>query len=88
MDTIPLVLGITAAKMKRPTSPPHIPPFHHCFKHIIDDTQHFLIFILWSELIQPFPEDFPTPPAAKKTALNTMFTLGFRYIPGGVGGGR
>jgi len=35
----------------------------------------------------PFPEDFPTPPAAKSTALNTMFTLGFRYIPGGIGGG-
>ncbi len=29
----------------------------------------------------PFPEDFPAPPAAKKTALNTVFTLGFRYIP-------
>lgn len=40
-----------------------------------------------TELIQPFPEDFPTPPAAKKTALNTMFTLGFRYVPGAVGGG-
>ena len=39
------------------------------------------------ELITPFPEDFPAPPAAKKTALNTMFTLGFRYIPGGIGGG-
>jgi len=35
----------------------------------------------------PFPEDFPTPPAAKSTALNTMLTLGFRYIPGGIGGG-
>lgn len=31
----------------------------------------------------PFPEDFPTPPAAKNTALNTMISLGFRYIPGG-----
>lgn len=29
----------------------------------------------------PFPEDFPAPPAAKNTALNTVFTLGFRYIP-------
>lgn len=29
-----------------------------------------------------FPEDFPSVPAAKKTAQNTMFTLGFRYIPG------
>lgn len=38
------------------------------------------------ELVTPFPEDFPTPPAAKSTALNTMFTLGFRYIPGGIGG--
>lgn len=34
----------------------------------------------------PFPEDFPKPPASKNTALNTTFTLGFRYIPGGVGG--
>jgi hypothetical protein len=33
-----------------------------------------------------FPEDFPSPPAAKSTAQNTMFTLGFRYIPGPVGG--
>ena len=41
-----------------------------------------------TELIQPFPEDFPTPPAAKTTALNTMFTLGFRYVPGGIGGGK
>lgn len=40
-----------------------------------------------TEQITPFPEDFPTPPAAKSTALNTMFTLGFRYIPGGIGGG-
>lgn len=39
------------------------------------------------ELDNPFPEDFPAPPAAKKTALNTMFTLGFRYLPGGIGGG-
>jgi hypothetical protein len=30
-----------------------------------------------------FPEDFPTVPAAKNTAMNTIFTLGFRYIPGG-----
>ncbi|MFN5582043.1 outer membrane beta-barrel protein [Gemmatimonas sp.] len=34
-------------------------------------------------LTVPFPEDFPTPPAAKNTALNTMISLGFRYIPGG-----
>lgn len=34
----------------------------------------------------PFPEDFPVPPAAKNTALSTLFTLGFRYIPGSVGG--
>ncbi|MBL0169190.1 MAG: outer membrane beta-barrel protein [Gemmatimonadaceae bacterium] len=40
-----------------------------------------------AELKTPFPEDFPVPPAAKKTALNTMLTLGFRYIPGGVSGG-
>ncbi len=40
-----------------------------------------------AELNTPFPEDFPTPPAAKSTALITMFTLGFRYIPGGIGGG-
>ena len=39
------------------------------------------------ELRTPFPEDFPVPPAAKKTALNTMLTLGFRYIPGGATGG-
>gem|GEM_PF-1402963 len=38
------------------------------------------------ELRNPFPEDFPNPPAAKNTALSTMFTLGFRYLPGGVGG--
>jgi Outer membrane protein beta-barrel domain len=35
----------------------------------------------------PFPEDFERPPAAKKSAMNTMLTIGFRYIPGGVGGG-
>lgn len=35
------------------------------------------------EQTTPFPEDFPTPPTAKNTALNTMFTLGFRYLPGG-----
>ncbi|MCE2901111.1 MAG: outer membrane beta-barrel protein [Gemmatimonas sp.] len=29
-----------------------------------------------------FPEDIPAPPAAKNTALNTAFTLGFRYVPG------
>ena len=34
-------------------------------------------------LTVPFPEDFPMPPAAKNTALNTMISLGFRYIPGG-----
>lgn len=34
----------------------------------------------------PFPEDFPVPPAAKKTALSTTFSLGFRYLPGGIGG--
>jgi hypothetical protein len=39
------------------------------------------------ERITPFPEDFPAVPAAKKTALNTTFTLGFRYLPGGVSGG-
>ena len=38
-----------------------------------------------NEQITPFPEDFPLAPAAKKTALNTMFTLGFRYVPGGSG---
>ncbi len=39
-----------------------------------------------TEQITPFPEDFPSPPAAKNTALNTMLTLGFRYLPGGIGG--
>jgi len=39
------------------------------------------------ELVNPFPEDFEQPPAAKKTAMNTMLTIGFRYIPGGIGGG-
>ena len=33
-----------------------------------------------------FPEDFPAVPAAKKTAQNTVMTLGFRYIPGPTGG--
>lgn len=33
-----------------------------------------------------FPEDFPSVPAAKKTAQNTVITLGFRYIPGASGG--
>lgn len=33
-----------------------------------------------------FPEDFPSVPAAKKTAQNTVITLGFRYIPGPIGG--
>ena len=33
-----------------------------------------------------FPQDFPLPPAKKNTALSTMFTVGFRYIPGAVGG--
>lgn len=33
----------------------------------------------------PFPEDFPLPPAARNTALNTMYTLGFRYVPGSTG---
>lgn len=28
-----------------------------------------------------FPEDFPSVPTAKKTAQNTVITLGFRYIP-------
>ena len=39
------------------------------------------------ELGNPFPEDFPLPPAAKNTAVNTLLTLGFRYIPGAIGGG-
>jgi opacity protein-like surface antigen len=39
------------------------------------------------ELRTPFPEDFPTPPAKKNTAMSTVLTLGFRYIPGGLGGG-
>ncbi|MCC6243562.1 MAG: outer membrane beta-barrel protein [Gemmatimonadaceae bacterium] len=39
------------------------------------------------ELVNPLPEDFEQPPAAKKSAMNTMLTIGFRYIPGGVGGG-
>lgn len=30
-----------------------------------------------------FPEDLPTPPAAKNSVLNTTFTLGFRYVPQG-----
>ena len=30
-----------------------------------------------------FPEDFPAIPDAKDTALNTVISLGFRYIPGG-----
>ena len=38
------------------------------------------------ELNTPFPEDFPAAPAAKNTALNTMFSLGFRYLPGGISG--
>jgi outer membrane protein W len=32
-----------------------------------------------------FPEDFPSVPTAKDIARNTMFTLGFRYIPGSTG---
>lgn len=39
-----------------------------------------------SQQITPFPEDFPVAPAAKNTSLNTTFTLGFRYLPGGIGG--
>lgn len=39
-----------------------------------------------SEQNTPFPEDFPVAPAAKNTSLNTTFTLGFRYLPGGIGG--
>ena len=38
------------------------------------------------ETITPFPEDFPTPPPAKTTAIGTMFTLGFRYVPAAIGG--
>ena len=30
-----------------------------------------------------FPEDFPLRPAAKKSINNFLFTIGFRYIPGG-----
>lgn len=30
-----------------------------------------------------FPEDFPVRPAAKKSVTNFLFTIGFRYIPGG-----
>lgn len=30
-----------------------------------------------------FPEDFPVPPRNKKTVNNVLFTIGFRYIPGG-----
>ena len=30
-----------------------------------------------------FPEDFPVRPAAKKSISNFLFTIGFRYIPGG-----
>ena len=33
-----------------------------------------------------FPQDFALPPKAKTTAINTMLTLGFRYIPGAAGG--
>ncbi|AMW04278.1 outer membrane beta-barrel protein [Gemmatimonas phototrophica] len=33
-----------------------------------------------------FPEDFPSVPAAKNTAANFMLSLGFRYIPGNIGG--
>ena len=39
-----------------------------------------------AEQITPFPEDFPVPPPAKNTALSTMLTLGFRYIPAAIGG--
>lgn len=38
------------------------------------------------ELTNPFPEDFAQPPAAKNTAMNLLFTIGFRYLPGGIGG--
>jgi hypothetical protein len=34
-----------------------------------------------------FFEDFETPPQAKNTATSAVFTLGFRYIPGSIGGG-
>ncbi len=34
-----------------------------------------------------FFEDFEAPPAAKNTATSAVFTLGFRYIPGSLGGG-
>ena len=30
-----------------------------------------------------FPEDFPARPTAKKSLTNFLFTVGFRYIPGG-----
>lgn len=33
-----------------------------------------------------FPEDFPSVPAAKNTAANFVLSLGFRYIPGNIGG--
>ena len=33
-----------------------------------------------------FPEDFPEVPAAKNTSQNTIFTLGFRYVPRSFGG--
>lgn len=35
------------------------------------------------ELATPFPEDFPVAPAKKNSAMNTVLTLGFRYLPGG-----
>lgn len=35
------------------------------------------------EQATPFPEDFPAAPAKKNTAMNTVLTLGFRYLPGG-----
>jgi hypothetical protein len=34
-----------------------------------------------------FFEDFEVPPAPKNTATSAVFTLGFRYIPGALGGG-
>jgi len=34
-----------------------------------------------------FFEDFTLPPEAKNTATSAVFTLGFRYIPGSLGGG-